>query len=131
MTRGIETKVTIKLRPGKNQVDSDYFFEILFARKGQVDGRLEEKYLLAQKAKSIFHRCCQPGGLNNSSMTKIIGEEEITQGEWNTIIRKMRDIGLIRRDGNILRPSKQLLEHLQDMSTALYKYYLDQGVNVR
>ena len=73
---------------------------------------------------------CRPGGLHDSEWQNIRKELGLKQGEWQFITKKLKAAGMIRKDGHIYRPTKTLLGHLQDLASALSRYYINLGVRM-
>ena len=112
-----EVSISIKIKPNKEDMDSDYVFSALFPRK-------PEQGILAKK---IFMEMATTGVIAEfwEANAEKLG---ISPREYYWILKTLKKTGLAYKTKGIYHASRKLAKHLGSMSSALHNLCNEQGV---
>lgn len=126
MTRGIETKVTVQIKPNKKDLSSDDLFEFIFYRARTGKAGIAKHH--AESAKKIVLMAAKKPHINDSDYPKICEELGIALSDYNQIVGKLRDVGFLKKDGHIIRASRRFSRFLREMGRTSQNFCDDMGL---
>lgn len=121
---GKDTKIKLRITPRQQTVDPEYILSTLF----NLTDRKEKKDLVPA-AKEILEMVSTRGqdGLYSEDWEQTARKLKISQSQYFTIIRTLKNAGLIYKSKGRFYLSKRFIEHMKKMYTGMRDYWLDLG----
>lgn len=122
-----ERTAKIQIIPNRIDINSDHVFEAMFP----VSKKNEEKNH-GSKAKQIVIMASQRGeeGLHSRDWETLHKELGLTLSEYYHILKRLRNLGVLKKSGARYYVSKEFSNHLSRLAASMHGFLLEQGVKV-
>jgi hypothetical protein len=121
--------IKLKLHITQQEVNSDYVFETLF----RISGKSEQAgFNHHQIAKEIVKLAARRGddGLFAEDWKNLIEKYELSEHQYFSIIRTLKNAGILRKTKGKYYLIKEFQKHLAKMASAMNEFYMDLGVKL-
>lgn len=117
-----EVKVPIKINPNKALIDQREIYSMIFYRgsKDSEDPKYKDTPSIAEEIVRLAAR--KKEHLHDSEYIDLCKKFDISAHEFQYIVRKLKKIGLLRKDGHIYSADRKFARYLRRLSMALQEH---------
>ena len=131
MTRGVETKLTMEVRPNQAEITSENIYEMIFYRNRQSKSGDKDSKRYGMIAKELVAIAAKkPDYLHDSRYDELSKHYTITVNEYNFILKRLKLLGVVRKKGHTFVAIRGFGRYLRRLSLAMQNYCDDLGIPI-
>jgi len=127
--KGVETKVTIQVRPNKAEITSDDVFDMIFYRNRESrTGAKDQKHYGGIAKEIVKIAASKPEHLHDSRYEELAKNFNISVNEYLFIIKRLRLLGILRKKGHKIVAIRSFTRYTRRLSLSLQNFCDDLGI---